>query len=751
MTPLSPTNESRLNIDTTLTEEATNRAGFFDHHEVHTRTETTTNGGNDSGSDSPSTTTTTTTTSTAPSSPSLNDTTTTTRDLENMPPSPPLESSPSPPPSAPATAIKPQRHSRVMSGTAPSPLKILAGSETSDKQARSPLRKTLISPDKVKRFPVRISNPSLDSPQRNVSPPPPPSRERTVSLDDVMHNNEGLRHAIQIFEDDDTELDNDETIGDASTISAGDADHHYHFEMANANDEDQSSLAHPDESMMSTFSAFSAVPNLTMFSKLGQTPNKHASMGSMTPRGRPETVHEQQTRRQSDSDGNTTNLLDFTSSQRFPHKSPSRRGNTSPSRTNTNATPARQTSNLLDFDIPPLPTPRSIPTITPRELESLKSNFLSEISSLKASLSGKEAEVLSLKTAVGDAEKRVGESLEQAREERSLREQADEEKEMWEKSSREMEKVLRSVKEEITHTNREREELESKLAECEGRREAAETMAQEAESKLASFRAGKSVGEDKASSSPNRGAAATSKEVEIAVERVARELHALYKGKHETKVAALKKSYETRWEKKVHDLEERIQELMEENEKLRRDSTITRIDPAQVAAEQELKARAVRDSAHIKELSADVERLEAVVMSVKRDNAELRDLLAQERVEKGELVQLAEEMMSIQTLAPPTPAPAPAPTPKPTSVASRTPGPPVRSHTENGFRSSIGRGSGLKAPGSIAARGSVHERTGSTGPLTKGLPRPRPMSEFGPRSGIMSSIEKMGNYRGRGD
>ncbi|KAK1574697.1 uncharacterized protein LY79DRAFT_672784 [Colletotrichum navitas] len=743
MTPLSPTNESRLNIETTLT-EATNR-GFFEHYEVHTRTETTTSDGNDSGSDSPSTTTTTTTTSTAPSSLSLNDSST--RGLENMPPSPPSESSPSPPPSAPATAIKPQRHSRVMSGTAPSPLKILAGSETSEKQARSPLRKTLISPDKVKRFPVRISNPSVDSAQRNVSPTP--SRERTASLDDVMHNNEGLKHAIQIFEDDDTELDNDETIGDASTVSAGEGDHQYHLEMGNGY-EDQSSLAHPDESMMSTFSAFSAVPNLTMFSKLGQTPSKHASMGGMTPRGRPETVHEHTPRQHSDSDGNTTNLLDFTASQRFPHKSPARRDNASPSRANPNATPARQMSNLLDFDIPPLPTPRSIPTITPRELESLKSNFLSEISSLKASLSGKEAEVLSLKTAVGDAEKRVGESLEQAREERTLREQADEEKEMWEKSSREMEKVLRSVKEEITHTNREREELESKLAECEGRREAAETMAQEAESKLASFRAGKSVGDDKPSSSPNRGAAATSKEVEIAVERVARELHALYKGKHETKVAALKKSYETRWEKKVHDLEERIQELMEENEKLRRDNTITRIDPAQVAAEQEFKAQAVRDSAHIKELSADVERLEAVVMSVKRDNAELRDLLAQERVEKGELVQLAEEMMSMQTL-PPTPAPAPIPKPAPTSIASRTPGPPARSHTENNFRSSIGRGSGLKAPGSIAARGSVHERTSSSGPLTKGLPRPRPMSEFGPRSGIMSSIEKMGNYRGRGD
>ncbi|WYZ41812.1 hypothetical protein EsH8_V_000707 [Colletotrichum jinshuiense] len=717
MTPLSPTNESRLNISTTQTEEA-NR-GSLEQYEVRTRTETTAGSGNGSSSDISSTT----------SSPSVNDST---HDQENMPPSP-SNSSPSPP-SAPATAIKPQRHSRVMSGTAPSPLKILAGSETSEKQGRSPLRKTLISPDK--RFPIRVSNPSIESP-RAVSPP---SLERTVSLEDAMRDNEGLKHAIHIFEDDDTELDNDEFMHDTSTMTTVEGDQP---ESGNGY-EDQSSLGGPDETMMSTFSTFSAVPNLTMFAKLGQTPTKYASVGGMTPRGRPETVQEQTPRQQGaqESGNNTTSLLDFTGSQRFPHKSPSRRGTTSPSRTNPSATPARQMSNLLDFDIPPLPTPRSIPTITPRELESLKSNFLSEISSLKASLSGKEAEVLSLKTAVGDAEKRVGESLEQAREERTLREQIAEEKEMWEKSSREMEKVLRSVKEEIDHTQREREELESKLAECEGRREAAETMAQEAESKLASFRAGKST--DDKPSSPRGGAAATSKEVEIAVERVARELHALYKGKHETKVAALKKSYETRWEKKVRELETKIEELTDENEKVRRESTVTRVDPAQAAIEEELRAQAVRDSAHIKEVSADVERLKAVVMSVKEDNSELRHLLAQERVEKGELVQLAEEMMSMQTLAPPEP-PKPAPTP-----AARTPGPPARSHTENNFRSSIGRSSGLKAPGSIAAR-SAHERNGSNGPATKALPRPRPMSEFGPRSGIMSSIEKMGNYRGRGD
>ena len=46
--------------------------------------------------------------------------------------------------------------------------------------------------------------------------------------------------------------------------------------------------------------------------------------------------------------------------------------------------------------------------------------------------------------------------------------------------------------------------------------------------------------------------------------------------------------------------------------------------------------------------AAEVEKLEAVVTSVKDDNGELRVLLERERVEKGELVILAEELMSMQ-------------------------------------------------------------------------------------------------------
>ena len=173
-----------------------------------------------------------------------------------------------------------------------------------------------------------------------------------------------------------------------------------------------------------------------------------------------------------------------------------------------------------------------MPTITPRELETLKSNFLSEISSLKASLSGKEAEVQSLKTAVGDAEKRVGESMEQVREERNRKVQLAVETEEWEKRGREMEAVLRNVKEEIVHGERERENLEGRLEESERRREAAEMMAQEAESKMAGMKAGKSTPASEAGDGKPDECHCGGRSVELAVEKVSRELHTLYKENH---------------------------------------------------------------------------------------------------------------------------------------------------------------------------------------------------------------------------
>lgn len=82
--------------------------------------------------------------------------------------------------------------------------------------------------------------------------------------------------------------------------------------------------------------------------------------------------------------------------------------------------------------------------------------------------------------------------------------------------------------------------------------------------------------------------------------------------------------------------------------------------------------------------------------------------------------------------------------------------------TVENLRGSISRASGLRAPTSIsnvapgesrigrggfgAPAGSSHERSRSGS--SQGM---RPGSGLGVRSGIMSSIEKMGNHRGRGE
>ncbi|KAK4144228.1 uncharacterized protein C8A04DRAFT_36863 [Dichotomopilus funicola] len=643
----------------------------------------------------------------------------------------------------------------------------------------------------IKRFPVKVSPLSAgrsESPRRSVENERRSSVvERRPSLasvpETVPENEEGrfAKHVIDIFEDDDVDMDDhhnghngvgmmeeiDEDGDHAMSMGHDTRSHQHQRQHDEEQQHEQSHTMHDedysaaDDTMMSTFSTFSTVPNLTMLAQMrsdsptkfsGATPRAGSGPAPLrTPRANGGSSA------YDSSSNSTTNLMDFTEQMRSGgygvQQTPSRRVPQTPrtargpgGHNNDNmvaATPQRNNlANLLDFDIPPAPTPRSIPTITPRELESLKSGFLSEISSLKASLSGKEAEVLSLKTAVGDAEKRVGECMEQLREVEGVQEALQTEKDSWERRGREMETVLRKVKEEIGNSQREREELEFKLDEAEKRREAAEMMAQDAESKMAGMRAGKASAEAAAAAAggETRSLISTNKEVENAVERAARDLHALYKSKHETKVAALKKSYENRWDKRVRELQRQVNELTQANDDLRRNhgSQQQRIDPARLAElEEERRADKARNAAQIRELEAEVEKVEAVLKTVQADNADLRVLLERERVEKGELVQLAEEMMNMQSMqsfvaASEEPEPQPQAhhqtqqvhhTPAPASTAktpnrrqsthnntSRTPGTGL-SHGlgpgpagGNSFRMSTGpnsfRASGLRAPGS---------------------------------------------------
>lgn len=386
----------------------------------------------------------------------------------------------------------------------------------------------------------------------------------------------------------------------------------------------------------------------------------------------------------------------------------------------------RHFPNLLDFDITPAPTPRSVPSITARELESLKSSFLSQVSSLRATLSGKEAEVNSLKEAVTDAERRVGEALEQIRDEKGTKEILQAEKIDWEKRDKEMQSVLRNVKEEIIRGDRERDQLQQKLDDSERKREDAEAKTIEAQSKIAGLEAGSAAAStEQSGGTPNANVNPST--VEAAVEKVAKELHGLYRHKHEVKVAALKESYKARWERKIRQLEARIDQLSRENDDLRlgRDATMSGVVPSHpvpgsVISQDQLD----QERAEQAKILAGAQE-EMVIM--RHNNTNLLAQLDKERLEMADLVAATEEMMqlSLQNAAA-----------NETSTQSTT------DSIEN-LRGSISRAaSGLKGPGFGTGESRIGRMGG--GAETKGRSG---LGGAGGKSGIMGNIERMGRGR----
>jgi hypothetical protein len=557
----------------------------------------------------------------------------------------------------------------------------------------------------------------------------------------------------------------------------------------------------PDPMDDTCLSTFSAVPNvdMTMFAKLRGSPTKQLQDVTNSPArsaraspyrlADPETPGTVKRRGMADVDmsptprrqgfgheNDATDLLDFTDSlnyfrrvsQRYSMQSgrissPRRR---SPLKGNRESIRTPGKYNLLDFEIPPAPTPRSIPTITPRELESLKSGFLSEISSLKATLSGKEAEVASLKQAVADAERRVGEALEEVRNEAIRKEALEVQQAEWERRGKEMETILREVRAEIVEGEQERERLTKKAEEGEKRKEQLEGRIVELESQLdAARKAAAEAPGPVSSDSDSRGtktAEETAREVQDAVEKVARELHMLYKGKHESKVAALKKSYETRWEKRVQEAENKLKDATEEIERLKTERDTTMSGPVNPNA-----SMVGRDSEELEAekrvLEAQIKGLQQEMVSMKRDNERLHSELKMERTEKGELVAAVDEWLAIQAQnqaqnqAQQQPVHNPHREVSASSTLSQESSSiyheaplkeadlvPAPAEPETNLRRSINRSgiSGIRPPSSgkpsrLTYANGGHTRANSGGRTGLAMPTPG-------RSGIMSSIERMG-------
>jgi chromosome segregation ATPase len=385
--------------------------------------------------------------------------------------------------------------------------------------------------------------------------------------------------------------------------------------------------------------------------------------------------------------------------------------------------------NLLDFELPPAPTPRSVPTITVRELESLKSSYLSQISSLKATLSGREAEVDSLKKAVSDAERRAGEAQESLSEERCKREHAEQEIAGWKKRGQEFEVVLKSVKEEVLKSDAEREDLNRRLEDTDRRAADAEARAVRAEERFAEALSARAAGESGDSDAVEEQVQRlVSAQIDAKIESVSRELHAVYKEKHERKVATLKKSYEARNEKKTAELLFRVAELEKANDELQvaRDATFSGpVNDSMIA-----KADTVELKSQIEEQKAQLARLESEMQTSRQQQEQLVRELQQERIEKGDLVAAVDEMLALQSEAAPPSTPA---------------GARAMSVVED-FRKSISRPpSGLRAPASSgipAAPGGGESRIGRSIPTPGALNRSA--SGASGKSRMLANIERMG-------
>ena len=411
--------------------------------------------------------------------------------------------------------------------------------------------------------------------------------------------------------------------------------------------------------------------------------------------------------------------------------------------------------DLLDLEMEPMATPRSIPTVTPRELETLRSELQSRISGLEATLSGKEAEVMALKRAITDAEVRVGKTSEELRTERAAKEEMTHSMEDLERRSREMEEVLREVKQNAFVEEREREKLRRQAEDADHRTEEAEVKILELNASLDTLRSERLLSPVKAGPTTPGSNLDIDLAVKNATESVARELHALYKGKHERKVADLKVSYEKRWIKQVEQLRAELKASQDEVLKLQTatEATMSGVVPGQVEAMSRMEGQIEELRRSNDEISAQKKVLEAEVVGLKSqldtlhgETEALRKDLQLERVEKGDLVAQIDEFLSLKTEEEEIAAERAA-----TQAALQQPVSPPRSEDGNGSR---------PHSGTATATASPNKYTRTSMGVENGLSRSsraRPMSMLqkptagkyssipGPGSGLKAPTSKIGD------
>ncbi|KAF3913219.1 hypothetical protein AA313_de0207449 [Arthrobotrys entomopaga] len=454
-------------------------------------------------------------------------------------------------------------------------------------------------------------------------------------------------------------------------------------------------------------------PTKTNFSL--STPNRHswsspksdpATPGTVTPRanGAPSRLANlsQYSKSPESTPGNTERtqnlLLDFTAQFNAIKSFPPPQTPTRSRRRSNSASPTKRTRDgespskkplpavtpmerkfLLDFDIPPPPTPRSIPSITPKEVENIKSQFLAQIAQIRAEMAGKDAQIQTLKDAVSDAERRASNGIVELRQVREEMEDMSARSLLIESKLTEAGHVVHELQGQVEEGNKqldearserdsskqERDSFKKEIDELRRENEEVSDALLKTKQELASAKKNLIVEQQKRSSlpgSPARGqgangadveaavekavaAANATKDMEIsqAVEKVAKELHTLYKSKHEQKVTALKQSYAKRWEKRVNELEAKNSELITANNEL--SNKIMQIEEEN---EEHLNLSApVVSPRDLENRREEIEKLETKVAKAQEEIKTLQAELALERQEKGELVLAVDELLAL--------------------------------------------------------------------------------------------------------
>jgi Fungal Transforming acidic coiled-coil (TACC) proteins len=300
---------------------------------------------------------------------------------------------------------------------------------------------------------------------------------------------------------------------------------------------------------------------------------------------------------------------------------------------------------------------------------------------------------------------------------------------------------------ERTELARRADEAEEKIRDAEAKVSDAEARAVRAESSRLAVDGVVAGGvSDDAAERSDKGPLFTAeqvqKQIDEKVHALSTELHAIYKKKHITKVAGLKKGFEAKTKEKTSELQALVDTLERQNEELQAklDGTFSGVLPSTLVSGV---SSAQRDAElkKIEEQAALIERQKAELAGrdeelrthQKEYDTVMRDL-ERERVEKGELVAAVDEMLALQADV---------------SVLGASVSGHHQQQQQNGgtssvaedlLRKSVGLGarpSGLARPGFGFAGAQSKIATPSSG-LAK------PMAG---KSRMMSNIERMGGSR----